>query len=88
MSKVDESFNGKRVLVVDDDPVIRTVDSVIFAYDKVEKTEFSKFLEDNTYHWTAPDRPPLPPITSVSSSLGVFGRSPNQRLLTCRYTQN
>ena len=49
--------------------VIRTVDSVVFAYDKVEKTEFSMFLEDNTYHWTAPDRPPLPPITSVASTL-------------------
>ena len=48
---------------------IRTVDSVVFAYDKVEKTEFTMFLENNTYHWTDPDRPPLPPITSVSSTL-------------------
>jgi hypothetical protein len=50
-------------------PAMRTVDSVVFAYDKVEKTEFTMFLENNTYHWTAPDRPPLPPITSVASTL-------------------
>lgn len=50
-------------------PAVRSVDSVVFAYDEIEKTEFSMFLEDNTYHWTEPDRPPLPPITSVSSTI-------------------
>ncbi len=48
---------------------VKTVDSVVFAFDNVFKTEFTMFLEDNTYHWTEPDRPPLPAITGVSSTI-------------------
>ncbi len=49
--------------------VIKSVDSVIFAYDKVEKTEFSMFLEDNTYQWQEPERKPLPPITGIAATI-------------------
>ncbi len=48
---------------------IKTVDSVVFVFDKVLKTKFSMFLEDNTYRWSEPARQPLPPITDVSTSL-------------------
>jgi hypothetical protein len=49
--------------------VIKSVDSVVFAYDQVDKTQFSMFLEDNTYRWQAPERKPLPPITGISSTI-------------------
>ncbi len=56
--------------------VIKTVDSVVFAYDKIEKTQFSMFLEDNTYRWNEPDREPLPPITGVSSTIDLEALKP------------
>ena len=40
--------------------VIKSVDAVVFAYDKIEKTQFSMFLENNTYRWDEPNRQPLP----------------------------
>ena len=46
--------------------VLKSIDGVAFAYDKLEKTQFSKFLTNNTYTWNEPDREPLPPITDVS----------------------
>ncbi len=48
---------------------IREVDSVVIAYQQVDKTKFSKFLSENVYRWTAPDRPPLPPITELSGTI-------------------
>ena len=48
---------------------IKSVDSVVFAFDKVLKAEFTMFLEDNTYTWEEPDREPLPPVTSISSTI-------------------
>ena len=51
--------------------VMKTVDGVVFAYDEVEKTQFSKFLANNTYEWEAPDRKPLPSITDVSSTIDL-----------------
>jgi hypothetical protein len=51
--------------------VIKSVDSVVFAYDKIEKTQFSMFLENNTYRWQEPDRKPLPPITGVASTIDL-----------------
>ena len=48
---------------------IREVDSVVIAYQKVDKTKFSKFLSENVYRWTAPDRPPLPEITELSGTI-------------------
>ena len=48
---------------------IREVDSVVIAYQKVDKTKFSKFLTENVYRWTAPDRPPLPEITELSGTI-------------------
>ena len=48
---------------------IREVDSVVIAYQKVDKTKFSKFLKENVYRWTAPDRPPLPVITELSGTI-------------------
>lgn len=46
--------------------VLKSIDAVVFAFDKIEKTQFSTFLTDNTYTWSEPDREPLPPITDVS----------------------
>jgi len=46
--------------------VLRSIDAVVFALDNIEKTQFSKFLTDNTYVWNEPDREPLPPITDIS----------------------
>ncbi|MEL7499383.1 MAG: hypothetical protein AAFN77_17390 [Planctomycetota bacterium] len=50
---------------------IKSVDGIVFIGDKVEKTQFSMFLSDNTYSWTAPERKPLPEITGVSHSLDL-----------------
>ncbi len=50
---------------------VRTVDSVIFAFEKVLKTEFTMFLTNNTYVWAEPDRPALPPITGVSAAMDL-----------------
>ncbi len=44
---------------------LKSVDAVIFAFDQVEKTEFSMFLDDNTYEWSAKDQKPPEPITNV-----------------------
>ncbi len=44
---------------------LKSVDAVIFAFDQVEKTEFSMFLDDNTYEWIAKDQKPPEPITNV-----------------------
>ena len=51
--------------------VVRSVDSVIIAFDKVDKTQFSKFLKNNTYVWEEPDREPLPPIVGVASTIEI-----------------
>ncbi len=45
---------------------IKTVDSIVFAFDKVDKTQFSTFLANNTFSWKSPARPPLPEITNVA----------------------
>ena len=44
---------------------VKSVDSIIFAFEKIEKTEFTMFLKDNTYEWTAADREPPAPIVMV-----------------------
>jgi hypothetical protein len=49
--------------------VIKSVDSVVFAFDKTEKTEFSTFLQNNTYRWHEPNRPPLASISNVAAEL-------------------
>jgi len=55
---------------------IKSVDSVIFAYDQIEKTQFSTFLASNTYQWNAPDLPPLPPITGVAATIDLASLQP------------
>jgi hypothetical protein len=49
--------------------VVLSVDSVIIAGDKIEKTQFSKFLANNTFRWQAPETAPLPPISNVSAEI-------------------
>ena len=44
---------------------LKTVDSIVFAFEDVDKTEFSMFLEDNTFKWNSKDRPAPLPITNV-----------------------
>ncbi len=51
---------------------IRTVDSVVFGplpNDQIQKTQFSMFLENNTYRWTSPTRLELPQISSVLAEI-------------------
>lgn len=58
-------------------PFIRSVDAVVFAYEKIEKTQFSMFLPDNTFKWDAPERKPLPTITNVSSTIDIESLKPS-----------
>ncbi len=51
--------------------VMKSVSSVVFAYENIEKTEFSKFLSSNVYQWEEPDRKPLPRITNVSTTIDL-----------------
>ena len=51
---------------------VKTVDSVVFAFDDVAKAEFSMFLEDNTYHWQSEDRKPPVPITDVTTDARLY----------------
>lgn len=51
--------------------VIRAVDGVAFVYDKASKTEFNRFLVNNTFSWTEDQSRELPPITGVSNSLDL-----------------
>jgi hypothetical protein len=44
---------------------IKTVDSIIFAYDKIDKTQFSTFVVNNTFEWKSPEKHELPEITDV-----------------------
>lgn len=44
---------------------IKTVDAIVFPYDKVEQTQFSMFLADNTYRWSSDTRRSLPEINEV-----------------------
>lgn len=57
---------------------IKTVDAVVFAGADVAKTQFSMFLSDNTYRWSAPDRPPLPEITGLSAAINPDDYLPPQ----------
>ena len=45
--------------------VVKTVDSVVFAFDDAQKAEFSMFSEDNTFAWNAKERKPPVPISDV-----------------------
>ncbi|MDB4386481.1 hypothetical protein N9Z47_03860, partial [bacterium] len=56
---------------------IKSVDTVVFAYDKIEKTQFSMFLENNTFQWIAPERKPLPAIVDVSSTVDLESLKPS-----------
>lgn len=56
--------------------VIKAVDAVVIAYDKVEKTQFSMFVKDNTYTWSEPTRKPLPAITGVSATIDAKSFEP------------
>ncbi len=48
---------------------IRSVDSVIFAYDETLRASFSKFLANNTYTWEAKSNQQLPQLTPVVADL-------------------
>lgn len=56
---------------------IKSVDTVVFAYDQIEKTQFSMFLENNTFQWIAPERKPLPAIVDVSSTVDLKSLKPS-----------
>lgn len=44
---------------------LKTVDSIVFAFDETSKAEFSMFQEDNTFKWNSQDRKPPVPISDV-----------------------
>lgn len=46
---------------------VKTVDSVVFAFDDIQKTEFTMFLTDNTFEWQATDMAPNAPIAGVTT---------------------
>ena len=52
---------------------VQTVDSFVFAFEDASKTEFSTFLEDNTFQWSSKDRPAPLPITNVNADAEIFG---------------
>jgi hypothetical protein len=43
------------------------VDAIIFAFEKTDKAQFSRFLSNNTYEWTNPGRPPLPTVAAIDA---------------------
>ena len=45
---------------------ITSVDSVIIAFDQEDRTQFSTYIEDNTFEWQNPGSPPLPDIKKLS----------------------
>ncbi len=47
-------------------PAVRTVESIIFAFDTTERTQFSSYLEDNTFEWKNPGRPPVAEIEPIA----------------------
>lgn len=53
---------------------VKTVDSVVIAFDEVSKTEFSDFLEDNTFEWNATDQQPPTPISNVAGDARKYGQ--------------
>ena len=46
---------------------VKSVDSVVFAFDDIQKTEFTMFLTDNTFEWQATDMAPIAPIAGVTT---------------------
>lgn len=51
------------------DVAVRTVDSVVFALDEVIRTQFSKFIETNTFEWSSPTKIELPQIEEILADL-------------------
>lgn len=50
-------------------PAMLKVRSVVFAFEKVEKTRFSRFANKNVYEWNNPGREPRPEISTIAASL-------------------
>lgn len=63
--------------------VVRSVDTIVFELDKVKRTQFSKFLPDNTYTWSNVEPEYLDPIETVPAhfDLPVFRSVPWLSLL-------
>lgn len=63
--------------------VVRSVDTIVFELDKVKRTQFSKFLPDNTYSWSNVEPEYLDPIETVPAhfDLPVFRSVPWLSLL-------
>ncbi len=49
--------------------VILTVDAVVIAGPQIEKTQFAKYAENNTYSWQSRPGETLPPLTGVRASI-------------------
>lgn len=45
--------------------IVRSVDVIVFALDDVRRTQFSKFLENNTFEWSSENLAPLEPVDPV-----------------------
>ncbi|MCH2178282.1 MAG: hypothetical protein MK106_05700 [Mariniblastus sp.] len=51
---------------------VKSVDSVVFAFDEIQKTEFTMFLTDNTFEWKATDQPAIVPIVGVPADREAY----------------
>jgi len=58
--------------------VVRSVDAIVFALEKVSRTQFSKFLENNTFTWSNAEPETSEPIRPVPADfdLPVWERFP------------
>jgi hypothetical protein len=55
--------------------VVKTVDSIVFAFDEIDQTEFSMFQDNNTFRWQSGDRIPPAPITEVAADGWLDGHA-------------
>lgn len=51
--------------------VVRSVDAIIFALDDVRRTQFSKFLDNNTYAWANTELKDEDPIRAVPADFDL-----------------
>lgn len=51
--------------------VVRSVDTIVFALEKVSRTQFSKFLDNNTYTWSKAEPEVDEPIRAVPADFDL-----------------
>jgi len=51
--------------------IVRSVDAIVFELDEVRRTQFSKFLENNTYAWSDSEPKNEEPIPTVAAEFDL-----------------